>query len=56
MIMPEAEARTKICALNLYPGRTRFMRCVGCDCMTYWRWSNPEHTEGYCAAAGKPEN
>ena len=60
MFLTEAVAKTKMCALsvgerNRSAGNRRDTKCQGSDCVTYWRWADEAHAEGYCGIIGKPE-
>jgi hypothetical protein len=63
MFLSEEDARKKVCKLIamdlMYSRPPRPMHapmyCISSECMTYWKWSNAEHTMGYCSLAGKPE-
>ena len=63
MILTETAAKEKTCALvvgdRMMMGggknRREGNKCQGSDCMTYWRWADEAHTEGYCGMVGKPE-
>jgi hypothetical protein len=68
MLISDQEARQRECLLMWRPRITAIpgmgqapwtgiseTTCYGSSCVAYWRWFNPEKTQGYCSLGGKPD-
>ena len=56
MYVTEQEALQKVCMVQFakkqqnVPGDCEFPRCMGVQCMVYWKWKDEARTHGYCGA------